>query len=447
LSSAAGPLRVAVAYSGGRDSTALLHATLSAAARLGLEVVALHVHHGLSLHADGWLAHCRRRCERWVRDGRRLTFASTRLEGRPAAAESVEAWARRARYAALRAMAFEQGADLVLLGQHRRDQAETVLLQALRGAGPAGLAAMPRRVERGGIVWARPWLERPREAIEAYLKQHRLAFIDDESNADPRYDRNRLRLQVWPQLIAAFPQAESSLAEAALRSHEADAALAELAALDLAAVCGPQGLELERWLALSSARRGNALRAWIKAQTARAAVSSLVTRLLDELPKASLARWPCGAGELRVHRGRLTWQALVAPAGPAEPSLCVTRAGTYLLRGWGGALTATRVREGGVALSVLHEVTLVPRSGAERFQAGPARPPRSLKKQYQMAGVAPWQRVGPLVYSGGRLVFVPRLGIDARVLAAPGEPQVLLEWIVADAAGPPATSGRTTLHR
>ncbi|HET6599350.1 MAG TPA: tRNA lysidine(34) synthetase TilS, partial [Burkholderiaceae bacterium] len=146
---------VAVAYSGGRDSTALLHATLAAAAPLSVHVVALHVHHGLSPNADAWLAHCDAQCARWARRGHPLTFAAQRLATQPARGESVEAWARSARYAALAEMALAHGATLVLLAQHRRDQAETFLLQALRGAGVAGLAGMPRGVERAGIVWQR----------------------------------------------------------------------------------------------------------------------------------------------------------------------------------------------------------------------------------------------------------------------------------------------------
>ena len=151
---------VAVAYSGGRDSTALLHATLAAARDGGVEVVALHVHHGLSVHADDWLAHCERQCAAWAAAGQPVEFDSRRVGGSgPARGESVEAWAREARYAALAEISQARGIDLVLLAHHRRDQAETVLLQALRGAGAAGLAAMPRVMRRRGITWARPWLD------------------------------------------------------------------------------------------------------------------------------------------------------------------------------------------------------------------------------------------------------------------------------------------------
>ena len=424
--------RVAVAYSGGRDSTALLHATLRAAAPLGVEVVALHVHHGLSSKADAWLAHCKSRCGRWSRAGHALQFAAERLSDGPGKGASVEAWARKARYAALRRLALEQGIDLVLLAHHRRDQAETLLLQALRGAGVAGLAGMPRAATRDGIIWARPWLAMPRDAIEAYVRRHRLSYVEDDSNANPRFARSRLRLQVWPQLIDAFPHADASLADAATWAHEATTALAELAALDLVALAAPSGLDVAAWSMLSPARRSNALRAWLRQQSGAPASASLVARLAVELPACATARWPLADAELRCHRGVLTWHGSpVRPssAAPPETALRVPHAGTYALPGWGGALKATRTARGGVALNLLDDIQLMPRLGAEQFQAGPSRPPRSLKKQYQSAGVPAWKRGGPLLYSAGRLVFVPGLGIDARSIAAPGEAQLTLDWI------------------
>lgn len=424
--------RIAVAYSGGRDSTALLHATLAAAAEHGVRVIALHVHHGLSLHADAWLAHCEALCRRWSRSGKPVELVAHRLTSRPARGESVEAWARQARYRALREMALAHGASVVLLAHHQRDQAETVLLQALRGAGVAGLSGMPRSVERDGVVWERPWLDQPRTEIDAYVRRHRLTHIEDESNADPRFARNRLRLQVWPALGAAFEHAEASLAMSAAWAQEADALLDEVAALDLAATAtaAGDGLQIDTWLALSAARRSNALRAWIRRLRGAAAPASLIARLLDELPLQRTARWPLGDAELRLHRGVLRHEAAAAVSlKPPETRLIIRRAGAYTLAGWGGALRVERVREGGVPLAWLAQLELRARSGGEQFQAGVGRPPRALKKQFQEAGVAMWHRNGPLLYSGGQLVFVPGLGIDARVIGLPGQPLVALRWL------------------
>jgi len=453
---------VAVAYSGGRDSTALLHATLAQAREIGVQVLALHVHHGLSPHADEWLAHCDAQCRHWVARGAVLAFQSHRLTAEPAAGESVEAWARQERYKALRSMAIEHGAPVVLLAHHQRDQAETLLLQALRGAGVAGLSGMPREVQRDGITWLRPWLGMPRDAIEGYVRRHCLRFIDDDSNGDARFARNRLRLQVWPALAGAFPQAEASLAAASAWAQEATAALRELAAIDLTTIAstpglptagaptndarGPGPLDIDAWLQLSDARRSNALREWLRRGLGRPAEAVLVKRLLAELPACRSAQWQAGGRELRSHKGLLICQRVAdaaTSAGTRETALSVHRAGTHALPGWGGSLRVQRVSEGGVPMAWLAHLDLQPRSGAERFQAGIGRPPRSLKLQFQAAGVPAWERDGPLVFSGGQLVFVPGLGLDARVVGLPGQALVTLRWVRDSAPGKGTSRAKT----
>lgn len=443
--------RVAVAYSGGRDSTALLHATLRAAAPYGIEVVALHVHHGLHPNADAWLTHCRRRCERWARAGHRLHFSSARLTTLPRRGESVEAWARTSRYDALRRLAVEHGVDIVLLAHHQQDQAETFLLQALRGGGTSGLAGMPRLMERDGVIWARPWLAQARDTIDAYLRRHRLGHVDDDSNVDERFARNRLRHRVLPALRQAFPQAEQALTTAADWAREASVCLRDLAQLDLAAISQGESLQITPWMALSSERRSNALRHWLCERAPGSVSAALAKRLMSELPVCTNGRWPIPAGELRSHRGVLTLakpQAIPDRSAVRETSLRVNAAGAYPLPGWGGVLRATATEQAGVGIAALRRVELLPRSGAEQFQAGPGRPARTLKKQYQAAGVPTERRGGPLIYSAGRLLFVPGLGIDARAVASPGEPQLTLEWCDSlPIDGVVAAAGAPTLDR
>ena len=422
-----------MAVSGGLDSLALLHCTLRAVQPLGIDVVALHVHHGLQPAADGWAEFVAATCHRWRRQGRPLRFAMQRLAGRPMPGESVEAWARKGRYRALGAMADEEGASLILLAHHRRDQAETFLLQALRGAGPAGLSAMPQRVERDGIMWARPWLLLPHVAIEQYARRHRLRGLEDPSNADARYARSRLRAQVMPALRQAFAGAEAALAEAAARCAEAQAVLHEVAQIDLAALCDNAALRLVPWRTLSRARRANALRAWLRLRLGRGAPQSLIDRLMQELPGTGAATWPCGDVTLRRYRGRLEAvrrQSSEPPVAVLPQSVAVTAAGLYPVAGQGGALRVSAAREGGAPLAALRTAQWRARSGGERFQRAPGTPPRSLKKQFQAAGVPAWQRDAPLLYdTQGCLLFVPGLGIDARAQAAPGEPQFMLSWV------------------
>ena len=436
------PLRVAVAASGGRDSTALLHCTARAAAALGIEVVALHVHHGLMPAADDWLAQVRAQSRRWG-----AGFASHRLGTQPSPGESVEAWARNARYQALAQMAVDAGCGLVLLGQHRRDQAETWLLQALRGGGPAGLSAMPREAQRHGLVWSRPWLDSPREAIDAYVRRFGLKHADDASNSGLRFARSRLRAHVWPGLIKAFPDAELALAQSAARAQEAAAVLAEVAAVDLPSLLMGQerALDREAWLRLSPARRKLALRAWLAQVLAQAVPESLIARLSQELPVALRARWPAGGQELRLYRGVLRAEALpagqvvqVAAAPVAAIPLGLTGASCQRLPAWAGRLLVEPVAARGLSMAQLTGLHARERQGGEQFQLAPRSALRSLKKQYQARAVPQWQRSGPLLVNArDELVFVPGLGIDARWWAGSGEPQFGLQWL-ADATGPAA---------
>jgi tRNA(Ile)-lysidine synthase len=421
-----GPRRVAVAASGGRDSTALLHATVKAAVPLGVEVVALHVHHGLQAAADDWLRLVRDQARRWG-----AGFDARRLDGKPSAGESIEAWARRERYRALGDMARAAGCPLVLLAHHRRDQAETWLLQALRGGGPRGLSAMPKEALRQGLTWARPWLDQPREAVEAYVRRHRLRYVDDGSNADSRFARNALRRSVWPALTVAFPDAEATLSAAAREAQGAARLADEVAALDLPPLQQGDALDLAAWAQLPPARRHNVLRAWLAQALPSPVPSSLLQRLAAELPARRSARWPAPGGELRLYRGLLTVgpDAATEAAPPAAQVLDLNRPATLELPAWHGCLVTAPVQQGGAPAQLLRQVTAAARHGGERFSLSPTGLPRSLKKQFQARAVPAWERDGPLLFTtDGRLLFVPGLGIDATLQAAPGRPQLGIHW-------------------
>ena len=430
---------VAVACSGGRDSVALLHATLQASHALGTSVVALHVHHGLMADADHWASQLEALCARW-----NAGFGCERLQGSPRRGESIEAWARRERYRALSRLARDAGASLVLLGHHLHDQAETVLLQALRGAGPAGLAAMPRVVERDGLTWARPWIARTGAEIDAYVAPLRVEWALDPSNADPRFARSRLRAQVMPALRAAFPAADAALAAAARRAGEARAVLDEVAAEDLQRIGAGDSLPLAAWRALSQARRANALRAWLARTLAAPVPQTLVERLQAQTRDDATRRWPVDGRVLRSWRGELR---VVESAGAgvtcgsaaarADGALSLLRCDRHVLAGWDGALEVFATAQGGIAPHRLAHVQARARAGGERFQLQPAGLARSLKKQYQAAGVPAEERTGPLLFDrAGALLFVPGLGVDARAWAPAGAPQWGLRWL------PPASAAK-----
>jgi tRNA(Ile)-lysidine synthase len=447
--------RIAVACSGGRDSIALLHATARMAHELGgTEVVALHVHHGLSPQADAWLAHVQGLCTQWAAQGWPVSFQSRHVNLQPGPGDSVEALARQARYRALASMASEAGCAGVMLAHHRQDQAETFVLQALRGAGVAGLAAMPREAQREGITWLRPWLDQPRAVIEAYVAKHQLSWVDDDSNADERYARNRLRLGVWPALRASFEQAEASLAQAA--AHQADvlACLQDWLVQRLPEVTAEQGaatvLQVEAWLAHAPGPQRELLRAWFRRASGVALPHSWVMRLQAECEPAASMRWPLRlqaqdrrelVGALTLHRGLLAWepdgtatyQSGQGGAGleidrPEVVPLLITAPCCVPVPAWGGELLVSSCEAGGIPLALLAQCRLKPRLGSEQFQLAPGRPARSLKKQFQMLGVPAWARHGPLLWAGDQLVLVPGLGLDARVWAALGQPMVSVAW-------------------
>lgn len=418
---------VAVAFSGGLDSTALLHV----ATRSGARVLALHVHHGLQPQADDWAARCERTAHEFG-----AAFACTRLSGSPGPGDSVEAWARDGRHRALHDMAVAAGADLLLLAHHRQDQAETFLLQAMRGAGLAGLAGMPRSQWRNGLCWARPWLDQPRARIRAYAEQHDLRWIEDPSNADDRYARNRLRQTLWQ----AFPAAEAGLAQAARWVQHAHALAAEVAAADVAQLATPRRLDLAALARLSPARASNALRAWLASHTV--APATLVERLLTEWQPGATLSWPAPGGQLHAYRDGLYWSLEPAEAPPAI-ALDLSRPGIHPQPGWGGGWHVVPASPG-IAPTRLARLTQRARAGAsaDQFQRAPASVPRALKKACQEAGLPPWRRNGPLLLDeAGALVAIAGLGMDARAFAKQDEPQLVVHWL--DDSDLPQREGET----
>ena len=251
-------LPLAVGLSGGADSTALL---LACAARWPGQVQAIHVHHGLQAAADLFEQHCTALCARL-----QVPLTVQRVDARPAPGQSPEDAARIARYMAFEAAAHASNALVAIksiaLAQHADDQVETLLLALSRGAGVAGLAAMPQQWQRGGIVFHRPLLRVAGADVRAWLLARGEAWVQDPSNSDQRSTRNRIRAQWLPVLSAVFPAFRDPFARSAAHAAQASALLHELAQQDLATVGAPP--QLAALQALSPARQANALRHWLR---------------------------------------------------------------------------------------------------------------------------------------------------------------------------------------
>lgn len=269
-------LPVAVAYSGGADSTALLAAC---ARKWPGQVRAIHVHHGLQAAADGFEQHCIKACERLG-----VPLAVRRVDARHAPGQSPEDAARRIRYDTLRSAAQQEWGGAVkdiALAQHADDQVETVLLALSRGAGLPGLAGMPARWEQGGSTWHRPLLAVPGLAIRQWLADQDLGWIEDPTNADDAFTRNRIRSRLLPALAETFPQFRETFARSASHSAQAQQLLTEVAQEDLAVTGAPPAIKLLQ--GLTRARQANALRLWLKRDHDTSASAAQLEELLDQV--------------------------------------------------------------------------------------------------------------------------------------------------------------------
>ncbi|MEB0058796.1 tRNA lysidine(34) synthetase TilS [Variovorax sp. LG9.2] len=270
-------LPLAVGYSGGADSTALLAAC---AARWPGRVRAFHVHHGLQAAADDFERHCADVCAQLA-----VPFVSRHVDARHAAGDSPEATARDARYASFHDMAGAHterpSVRSIAIGHHADDQVETLLLALSRGAGLPGLAAMPAIAVRRGLTIHRPLLGVSAADIRAWLATRGLPWIDDPTNDDARYTRNRIRAVLLPALVQTFPQFRSTFARSAAHAAEAQELLKELGAQDLVLVGNPPRIPALQ--ALSRARQGNVLRHWLRESHARAPSASQLDQLLDQI--------------------------------------------------------------------------------------------------------------------------------------------------------------------
>ncbi|MDH6166158.1 tRNA(Ile)-lysidine synthase [Variovorax boronicumulans] len=268
---------LAVGFSGGADSTALLAACV---ARWPGQVVAFHVHHGLQAAADDFERHCGEVCELLG-----VPLLVHRIDARHSPGDSPEDTARRARYEAIAVMArMDAGRppiQSIALGHHADDQVETLLLALSRGAGLPGLAAMPAHAVRNGLDLYRPLLAVPSADIREWLATRDLPWIEDPSNGDARYTRNRIRAVLLPALAQAFPQFRATFARSASHAAQAQQLLAELAVQDLEAVGEPPAIEALQ--ALSRARQANVLRHWLMQSHGCAPSAAQLDQLLDQV--------------------------------------------------------------------------------------------------------------------------------------------------------------------
>jgi len=411
-----------VAFSGGLDSTVLLHQlVLLREQDPSLTLRAVHVHHGLSAHADDWVAHCRQICQQWQVPlvVHRVTLARGGL--------GVEAHARAARYQAFQDTL--NAGEVLVTAQHQDDQCETLLLALKRGSGPTGLSAMAPSSAFAGSRLLRPLLNETRESLRQWALAHQLSWIEDESNQDDTYDRNFLRLRVIPVLRERWPHFSEAVARSASLCAEQEQLLDEMLAAELASLVAEDGsLAIAPLATMSPPRRAALLRRWLAGQQAPMPAREVPERLWHEVALAREDASPClrlGAFEIRRYQSQLWWiksvtgqsetivpwqtwlQPLELPAGLGSVQLTA-----------GGDIRPPRADE---AVSVRFKAAgllhIVGRNGG-----------RKLKKIWQELGVPPWLRdTTPLLFYDETLiaaagVFVTQEGV------AEGEKGVSFVW-------------------
>ena len=387
-----------VAYSGGVDSTALLHAMRAFTAQHGHELQAVHVNHGLQPAARDFEQHCVKVCEEWG-----IPLERMRREGEPDPGLGPEAQARAIRYKALRRHACRGTA--ILLAHNRDDQAETLLLQLLRGAGVAGTAAMPlcRDWDEGKLV--RPLLDVSREEIEDYVRTHRLAFVEDPSNLDSAIERNFLRHEVLPLLEERWPSASRTLSRSARHHAHAARLLHERAEEDLG---DADTIPVEFLSSLPEDRQINLLRFWIARQGFEVPSERRLERWLHTVHAAGADRVPEEAFErYRMYRWR--GHLHLVPRLPTLPEGACWhwhRGEVLALPELGLDLRWESLQEQlGEEVGTDLEVRL--RTGGERCRPEGRQHRHALKKLLQEAGVPPWRRGRiPLVYQHAKLRLV-----------------------------------------
>ncbi|MFH0351490.1 MAG: tRNA lysidine(34) synthetase TilS [Chromatiales bacterium] len=421
-----------IAFSGGQDSCVLLHALAALRNALEAPLQAAHVNHGLHADASSWAQSCTEVCEHHA-----IPLSVVQLDARHPVGNSPEAWARERRYLALQALMHE--GEMMLTAHHRDDQAETLLMQLLRGSGPRGLAGMPPLVRWGAGWLARPLLAFDRADLAAYAEAHLPGWVEDPSNTDTRYARNFLRHAVLPVLKTRWPSLGATLARAALWQAEAAALIDEIAEQDLLRVASgaPAAVSVSRLRRLPEARRRNVLRVWL----VRCGLPSMTAVQLQQLAGEALEcrwdsraciRWP--GGEVRRYRDDFY---AMRPLRPHDANQVF---------GWNcdaplalplGTLTVERGADGIRAAACVNDsVTVRFRRGGERLRPCGSSHTRLLKHLFQEQGIPPWRRDRiPLVYLGPRLAAVAGFWRHQALAADPGEIGLCFRWTESEENG------------
>ncbi len=420
------PSRYVVAFSGGLDSSVLLNCIAELARQdphfAAVPLLAIHVDHGLHADASDWSEHCASFAK-----SRGVEFLALQVVVDTEAGKGVEAAARDARYTAL--MSQLRDGDWLLSAHHRDDQAETLLLNLIRGSGPAGVAGIAEARHFGPAWLLRPLLSIDQAVIRNYAHAASLRWLDDPSNQDPRFDRNFLRHEVLPTLASRWPDIAQRLHRSASHASEATELMAELARIDLRAIGGrTRRLDIEGLQSLGLARQKNLLRFALRELLLTTPSTELLDRVVNEVIPARidaqpLVSWP--GASIRRYRNTL----YLLPEKLPDKIVASALSAHKMPLGTGmGSLELVADAELGLSEDLVRAGLHVRlRQGGEEIKPEGQTHTRKLKKLLQEEGIVPWMRDRlPLVYAGDKLVAVADLWLADDAVTRPG---FLLRWI------------------
>ena len=418
-----------VGYSGGMDSHVLLHVLDSVTQAHSVNLTAIHINHGLSDRAREWAGHCQSVC-----NNMKIQMHLIEMDATAAKGESPEAWARTLRYAAFLELISSE--DVLYTAHHKDDVAETVLLQLFRGAGPAGLSAMPVRTRFGKGWHHRPLLRFSRHQLAVYARHFDLCWIDDESNLDSKYDRNFLRHNILPLINNRWPGVIDTLSRAAGHQSQASELLNDMARRDMAmTVHGPSGcLDIKSLMQFSKPRMMNVIRYWLKHKGLALPAEKHLSRILIDIVNAREDASPCVSWqgtEVRRYR-HLMFASKPLPEIPDKQQRIpwdLQQVCSLTM----GELQAARTKGNGIKAAKCADKTvhIRYRSGGEMIlHAGHHH---TLNKLFQAYGIASWYRdYVPLIYINNRLVEIAGVCIDDVFKAVKGEDAWLVTWTESD---------------
>lgn len=425
---------VLLAFSGGLDSTVLLHLLTQLRDQIPFQLKAMHVHHGLSSNATYWAEHCQEVC---VQHHVPLLISHVKVDVKSGL--GVEASARNARYQAL----FQEASDLICLAHHQDDQAETLLLQLTRGAGVKGLSGMAAVDFQKKLL--RPLLNVDRAALEKYAHQHQFSWIEDESNLDTTFDRNFIRHDVLPILQAQYPAIKKTLSRTARHMAEASQLLEELASIDAknAILESTESvfnkLDVSKLATLSEARAKNLVRWWLSLNQSKLPQllmpsADVLAQVLHQLLNAkSDALVKVKLGQDLYIRKYLNFAYLVVESKEIPPYNILWQGETEIVISEHVRVTFQHRLGEGLSLKKLERVKLriKNRDGGERFKPDFGRPSRTIKRMMQEYNVPPWKRsYFPLIFMDEALVAIPNLGVDANLKASATELGLVVQCIM-----------------